>query len=327
VWFRAARRDRDPSHGFVRPDAYIFSPAYASNRSCEDARSADAPRHTQRSAAAAFWTTQPERLDHLGQPDVQLLIGKGMSLKVVGFDEYERKARLTPGLLAIAPVTVLIVALGWKQYPVVALASGILVGAGATYLLAILVRRVGRRIESDLWRSWGGPPTTALLRTRSVAANATLRDTWRRGIEQLTHVALLPPAAEVKEPDRADELLEAAVRQVLHLGQDDRYPLLKKENAQYGFERNFYGIRWISRGIATACVAALAVSLIVGPDSLGGQDVSKSALVAGLVFDGLFLVGMLFLPSESRTREAADRYANQLLQAVVGESRRQEGQT
>src|SRR5437899_1342954 len=102
---------------------------------------------------------------------------------MVRFDEYDRKARLTPGLLAVAPISFLVIALGWRSYPVVAVAGGILIGAGATYVLAILVRHLGRRVESQLWAAWGGPPTSSLLRTRVKGGNATLRDSRRRAIE------------------------------------------------------------------------------------------------------------------------------------------------
>jgi hypothetical protein len=241
---------------------------------------------------------------------------------VVRFDEYDRKARLTPGLLAIAPVSFLVAALGWKSYPVVAVAGGILVAAGASYVLAVLVRHLGRRVESRLWTAWGGPPTSSLLRTRVEAGNATLRDSWRRAIEAASGIQLLTADEEAAEPEKADEVIEAAVRHVLYLGYDDSYPLVKKENIQYGFERNFYGSRWVGRAISASCVLALAVSLGVGGLQAGGSNTSPGAMAAAIAIDAAFLLGWCLLPSAHRAQLAAARYANQLLQAAILESRR-----
>jgi hypothetical protein len=236
---------------------------------------------------------------------------------VVGFDEYDRKARLTPGLIAVAPIAFAIAALGWKEYPAVAIATAVIAGSGATYLLAILVRSLGRRVEPSLWVSWGGPPTTALLRTRTPADNVVLRDRWRAAVESFTGVALLSASDEAADPSRADETIEAAVRQLLHLGNNPEYPLVKAENIQYGFERNFYGVRWVGRAIAAACVLLLG-----GVLAAGATETSTGAVVAGLVINACFVLGWCLLPSVGRTRSSAERYANQLLQATVVESRR-----
>lgn len=243
---------------------------------------------------------------------------------MVGFDEYDRKARLTPGLLAVLPLALLIVSLGLKRYPAIAVASGVLVAAGGAYLLTVLVRHLGRRIEPELWASWGGPPTTSLLRATGPSGNAVLRDGWRKAVEQLTGLQL--PSADEERADRirADQTIEAAVRQILYLGQDQSYPLVTKENIQYGFERNLYGMRWVGRLVAGACVVALLLCLIAGPVELGGDRVPNGALVVGAVLDGLVLVAWCMVPSRDRTKLAADRYANQLLQAATRESRSQE---
>lgn len=239
---------------------------------------------------------------------------------MVGFDEYERKARLTPGLLAALPVAVVVVTLGLKAYPAVAAIGGLITVAGGTYLLAILVRGRGRAAEPELWRSWGGPPTTSCLRTRAQPDNRTVQDGWRDAIQVVSGIALLSADEEAGDPDKADELIEASVQRVLGLGQDERYGLVAKENAQYGFERNFYAVRAYGRAIAAVCVIVLAIVLVVDPSHLGTSQLSTPAIASGLSLDiGLLLV-WCFVPSSERTRLAGERYAKQLLQAVVAES-------
>jgi hypothetical protein len=244
---------------------------------------------------------------------------------MVGFDEYDRKARLTPGLLAITPVAVLVVVLGWRDYPAVASLSAILLASGAAYLLAVMVRYVGRRIEPELWESWGGAPTTRLLRTRSATDNALLRDNRRRAVEAYTGIKLLDPAEELADPTRADQTIQTAISQVIHLGQNADYRLLAQENVNYGFERNFFAFRWVGRTVAVLCLAGLALLLYLNHVDAGGQRLSVGALVGGVVIEAVFLLGWLLLPSASRTRAAAERYAERLLQAVVVEARRTGG--
>jgi len=219
------------------------------------------------------------------------------------------------------PVAFLVITLGLKKYPAVAIGVGIVGGAGAAYLLAVLVRHVGRLVEPALWESWGGAPTTQLLRTRDTGGNPVERDAWRIAVEDVTGLTLLSPSQEATNNIQADQTIEAAIGQLRRLGQDSRYPLVKAENIQYGFERNFYGLRWVGRTNAFVCTAALIGALAAGPLSIGGTRVSAGAVIAGVLIDAAIFIGWCLLPSAKRTKHAADRYARQLLQAVTSESR------
>jgi hypothetical protein len=238
----------------------------------------------------------------------------------LGFHEYERKARLYPGLLAVVPVALVVIALGWKGYPVVAAAIGTVGGAGATYLVAILVRHMGRQIEPGLWESWGGAPTTEALRTRTNTDNPVERDIWRHAVELCTGISLLTPDEEAVDKDGADQTIAAAVSQLTRLGQDPAYPLVKAENIQYGFERNYYALRWVGRAVGIVSVAVL-VAVLSFPRHLGDSSVSSAGLIAGIIIDVLFLISWCVFPSKERTHLAGQRYSRQLYQAVVHESR------
>jgi hypothetical protein len=239
---------------------------------------------------------------------------------MVGFDEYDRKARLTPGLLAIIPMAFVVITLGLKRYPAIAISTGMIGGAGGAYLLAVLVRHMGRLVEPELWSSWGGRPTTRFLRTREIVANPILRDVWRDAIEGVTGVRLLSAEEESVDPSAADNTIEAAVSQVLRLGQDERYSLVKAENIQYGFERNFYAVRSVGRAIAAVSTLILLV-VLASRSHLGINGVSIGALIAGIVIDSAFCVGWLLLPSAQRAKLASERYAQQLFQTITTENR------
>lgn len=224
---------------------------------------------------------------------------------------YDRKARLIPGLLGVAPVTVTIATLGLKQFPAVAAVLAFASVAGGGYLLAVLVANFGRRAQAGLWDAWGGRPTTQLLRTRQESDNPTQRDIWRKALTRHTGVRLLSPAKEAADPAAADHAIEAAINQVLHYGQDSRFPVLLSENAQYGLERNLYGFRWVGRLIAGLCIAGLAAAMI------WTQWAPRAAEVSGMVIVGLLLLVWLLTPSASRTKDAGFRYATQLMRTVI----------
>lgn len=230
-------------------------------------------------------------------------------------DSYERRARLTPGLLAVVPISATLATLGLLRDPVLAAALGVVsVGVGG-YFLTVQVANAGRSRQDDLYREWGGAPTTQLLRAGEGAASATQRKIWRRAVQSVTGVKLLSAEAERDDPARSDEVILAAAGQLRYLGQDDRYPQIARENAQYGLERNLWGFRWFGRAIAVLCLLALLVVLALD------HFKPNTALLVGLVIDVVMSVVWFTVPSAHRAKAAGFRYGDQLLNAVVRESK------
>jgi hypothetical protein len=146
---------------------------------------------------------------------------------------------------------------------------------------------------------------------REPADNPKQRDLWRGALARVTGVKLLSSSKEAANPAAADQAIEAAVDQALHYGQDDRFPILVSENAQYGLERNLYGFRWVGRLIALFCIGVLAAAL------RWGNWAPQGAVTAGIITNALFLVAWFFVPSATRAKEAGFRYAAQLMRTVV----------
>jgi hypothetical protein len=231
-------------------------------------------------------------------------------------DTYERKARLTPGLYAILPVAVTITTLGLERSPLISGLAGLLSAAGGSWLLSMVVGNFGRSVQRGLFENWGGPPTTKALRLREPAENSVQRDLWRGAVEHLSGVDLLDAEAEAADPVDADQRITSGTAQILHLGQEDGQSAVRHENAAYGFERNIFGFRHVARGIALICIAVQVTA------ALGPWSVSTSAGLIGALVSTSFLALWIFLPSEKRTRAAAERYTVQLLIAAQNHSRR-----
>lgn len=229
---------------------------------------------------------------------------------------YERRARLIPGLVALLPISVTLGALGWSKIPVIATIGAVLVAAGGPMILAHFVGDRGRAAQAVLVAAWKGFPTTKLLRLSEAAENAKQRDVWREALEAYTGASLLDADAERSAPKEADDAIGVAVAQVRHFGFGDKAdPRAAAENAQYGLERNIYGIRVVARVLAIVCMASATFAAC-------HAGFHNRAADAGAGIDALIFIFWVFVPSAGRTEEAGKRYAARLFDAVVTEVRR-----
>jgi hypothetical protein len=226
---------------------------------------------------------------------------------------YEWRARVTPGLLAIAPIAATIVTLGVKDFPAISAALGLAATAVGGYFLSAVVGNAGRRAEPFLYERWGGRPTTQLLRTRGEATNPTQCEIWRSALTKATGVELLSKRREAANPEEADRAIETATDLMRHLTHGASYPAVAHENAAYGLERNLWGFRWVGRLIALTCLAAVLLAYHLG--------LSRAAAIVGSAIALLFLLGWVLIPSRDRARTAGFRYAFQLLNAVAQSGR------
>jgi hypothetical protein len=229
-------------------------------------------------------------------------------------DSYERRARLTPGILGIAPASVAITTLGVGENPAFAALAGLLSLGGGAFALAVAVGNLGRKQQPKLWELWGGAPTTQLLRSRSVEASEAQTTAWRHAVENVTRTNLLDAHDELDDPERADAAIDVATNAIRHLGHGGSdATLAAKENAQYGYERNVLGFRWVGRSVALGAIVIQVARFFFWPPAVLADWV-------GIVLCAGLLLFWTIKPSRKRTREAGFRYAAQLLNAVARQS-------
>jgi hypothetical protein len=94
------------------------------------------------------------------------------------FDHYSFRARLQPAFLALLPIAIGVMA--WAPPGAKWMTSiwSLLSAAGFTLLLANMARNRGKGIERELWKSWGGAPTTQLFRHRGEANSPRFETCW-----------------------------------------------------------------------------------------------------------------------------------------------------
>ncbi|MDP9201127.1 MAG: hypothetical protein M3P26_04240 [Gemmatimonadota bacterium] len=182
-------------------------------------------------------------------------------MNLAGIDAYVVRARIAPLTLVITPFLIFISAI---SFPLSAWnATWPVFGFAIILLVAELGRDLGKRLEPELWRSWGGAPTTVMLRYRA-ASNRVIVDDRHRRVERAVGGITLPTVdEEVADPSAADDAYETAVAVLRSRTQDStKFPRVYSENVSYGFRRNVYGLRRWGVGSCAAtlfcCLAAVA---------------------------------------------------------------------
>lgn len=224
-------------------------------------------------------------------------------------DAYDRRSRLQPALLSTLPFALSIVPLVGGLSALWTVTAPLLVFCGGTYFLAQIARGCGKQIEPELYRSWGGPPTTRLLRHRD-ARNPVMVEHHHAQLARLLPDLQFPSAAEeAADPVHADDVYEAAVAYLREATRDRAtFPLVFAENCNYGFRRNLLGLR--PQGILATLVG---LGFVVGAILLLGPAI---ALVGAATLDVVAVALWLAVVSPSWVKAAADAFAERLLGAA-----------
>jgi hypothetical protein len=223
-------------------------------------------------------------------------------------DEYSRRARLLPAMIATMPAV--IAAMVWLPALTLApIVTALFSWFGFGVLLSELSRDVGKHREALLWASWGGSPTLRRLRLRSDCDNPEARDRWRARVAVIApDTPLLAEQDEAADPVRADRVIDVCVARLRELTRDaSKFPLVFHENVSYGFRRNLWAMK--PAAIFLALLAITATMLATGFQ----HNVEPYLVVVSSVCSAVMLTWWLLRILPSWVRESAERYADQLL--------------
>jgi hypothetical protein len=248
------------------------------------------------------------------------------------FDDYNRKARLTPALLVGLPIVLIATALFPDQFWSWGGVVSLLAWFGVLKLLAQLARHTGKKIEDDLYKSWGGKPTTCLLQHRTAKNKVELARQHSK-LSELTGQAIPNYEEELANPDLADQIYETCVKFLISKTRDhSKFFLVYEENCNYGFRRNLLGLKPF--GIIASSIGILSLgaqyAFAVGlPDKLTSFQLSNSAqiimslkfanypplAIVCLLMNTFLLIAWLFWINPDWVKDAADSYAIRLLES------------
>ena len=228
-------------------------------------------------------------------------------------DTYDLRARILPALIVAAPAVALAVTLQLDLTGAHRLWS--LIGIAVWPLVTAVTRRLGAAAQPGLWASWDGAPTTHRLRWAT--GPPSVISARHAEIHRVlgNRVGLPAAAEETSDPGRADAVYADVARRLFGLTRNDqRFALLHRENANYGFARNLYGARHVGLFVSAATlVLALSVGIFI-------TVIRDAAAAASLLLPTLLSIGALAgwtrLVTSALVRPPADALADRLLEAL-----------
>jgi hypothetical protein len=236
------------------------------------------------------------------------------------FDSYGRQARLVPALLVLLPAAV--AALMWapKAYTLGGQIVALGMTFGGTVVLAHLARDRGKSVEPRLFQLWGGMPTTALLRFSDKAIDYQTKARYHSLFAQRISAWIRPSAQDEQTDGAACDLRYATAVDWLRARTRDRqkFPLVFRENVNYGFRRNTYALRWYGVAVAAAAVTINVARLDLTPLPDWADDEQLRA-ASGAALSLLASIFWLFVVTPRWVRAAAESYSRALLSACDSE--------
>lgn len=231
----------------------------------------------------------------------------------VHFDSYTWRARVLPMFIALFPIGIVCV-LWLPNFMLVARLITAFAGPlGLAMLLSQIGRDHGSRKQPSLWQRWGGSPTIQLLRHRSKAVNPVIRQRYHEKLSMLRPDLTLPtPDEELRDPIQADRIYEACVQYLISRTRDHkRFSMVFKENVNYGFRRNLWGLRPVGVTLSALALSSCVLRLWLFK---GTSEFRVSDAIAGSILVSITLVFWIFSVTADWVRIPADAYASRLLE-------------
>ena len=236
-------------------------------------------------------------------------------------DPYERKARLLPGLLVVAPTVVALATQFGAKNAVLGAAVGIVGSCGGVYGLASIVRAKGKELEERLVAKWGGMPTTLALRHRNSFLDNVSKQRYHELITRKLGISMPTASEEAADPAKADDTYIGATKRLRELTRGDR-GLLFKENISYGFHRNLLAMK--PTGILLCLLASIYGLIEAGvihghspyviPERLGKLNISAGIT---LLVSFAFLATWILYVTSSSVRRIGFAYAERLFERLA----------
>jgi hypothetical protein len=238
--------------------------------------------------------------------DVRKAVLKFFSIE----NPYRRVARFYPALLTIALLLPVAIMLGIPLYGwigALTAGGGLVASTAIVGLLSHVAAAAGNRIQSKLYPRWPhDSPTNLRLHPSDASCSRQQKQKWYDAILRLTAIDIASVAGEPEEAERAinDALsvLRTKVFQENKLAQR-----LDMHNADYGFVRNFAGLRpaWLFTSFAS-CAGCWAIYAVRG-----------GSMAFPLIASALFVACVLAaLVVEGYVRHVARHYADSFFGAL-----------
>ena len=229
-------------------------------------------------------------------------------------DPYERKARIYPGLIMLIPIVVTVYTIFPDIFNLWSSLAALLISFGTLHFLANLARDRGKALETILFEQWGGMPSVQILRYHDKEIPAPAKKRYHKILEQQTAIDSPIENEELSAPSSSEQIyrswsdyLRGKTRNV------DEFPLVFKENVNYGFRRNLLGLKCfcIFAGLVGIAVTGTKIFLHFQKSS----EISE-VLISVLVGLVIYVLIFLFVVNRNWVKTPAYAYARQLIESL-----------
>ena len=226
-------------------------------------------------------------------------------------DPYVRRARLEPALLVALPAALAVFAWFPSDWAGAGAVWSLVVWSGGTALIAQVARGAGKAREPQLFRLWGGKPTTRLLRHRDSSNPVLLRRRHDKVRALLPSVHIPSATEEAADRGTADAVYEACTVFLLEKTRSrERFPLVFEANCDYGFRRNFWGMKPLAIPLALASAAATSALIF---ENIAAGSWPEPVPVASAIVVLALIVGWVGWFNTEWVKVSADAFAERLL--------------
>lgn len=212
-------------------------------------------------------------------------------------DPYERKARFLPAVLSLLPLLPVSAAWGGPFIEWVKLVlGGVGIGAVVAVGLSHVASAMGNRLQERLWQRWPhDSPTNRWLHPDNKRTSKQQRESWYASVKRLVGVDI---GASVESREDVEATINDAVSALRSLfWERPEAERLRIHNVDYGFARNFTGMRpiWITFLVGGTAACWIAY-FVVGDHALLWAIVSTVFAVI------LLPIGIWVLPDYVRRK-------------------------
>lgn len=228
-------------------------------------------------------------------------------------DAYSLKARFFPALLAVIPaLAALAILISWSKF---GLTSAIATTAMPVLVFAAadIARRLGKRIEGQIYQELGGKPSVSMQRYSDDTFDAATKAQYRAFLSSKISQPVPTEQEEKNNPNSADAFYERGCGWLRENTRNaKKFSILFGENVIYGYRRNLLGLKWPALGLNAAMVL-LCLFILYRKGTIATEDDVTVRLLIVLAFAVIHAVYMVFAVSKQSVINASRTYARQLL--------------
>ncbi len=229
------------------------------------------------------------------------------------FDHYVISARIKPAFFVVLPLAATVIAWWPEAQQLGGAVLTFLVTFGAIGFLSNLISNRGNELQVQLFKEWGGAPTTILLRHGDGHLDPYTKERYHRLLEGMIPGLTLPSDEhEQANPSNADACYMSATTFLReHTRDKTKHPLVYADNVAYGYARNLLAMKpW---GITSAALAMAVNIALLYPQILSDFQIEQASQLAATGVSMIMFYVFTFVVNNKYVMGRAVRYARSLL--------------